>query len=158
MENGPSWFQACRFWCCGAPRRVISHGHESRPCSPRPEVRLYSITTLPRWVDSASAESDAQAAWGRYSAGLRIHEDNHRRIALKHASDLHLRLSELGTSECRELGPEVTKVAEAHFRRAQLEQDAYDVRTRHGATEGATFHVMPPPQWPPTDTISNKVP
>jgi predicted secreted Zn-dependent protease len=120
-------------------------------CSPRPTVELYSVTTRPRWADSASAEADAQAAWGSYIKALRIHEENHRRIAFKYASNLHRRLSELGTSTCAELGREVTKLVNANSANSQKEQEAYDARTRHGLTEGATFRRVTTAVRPPTE-------
>jgi predicted secreted Zn-dependent protease len=94
---------------------------------------------MPRWEDKSTASADLQQRWARYYDALKLHEDGH----IQHGRELALlirgRLMSLGTLPCERL-PEI---AEGEYQRVysnlKSRDKEYDVRTNHGATQGARF-------------------
>jgi predicted secreted Zn-dependent protease len=108
-------------------------------CVPKATVDLVSRVTLPYWADSSRAGSLLQAAWGTYLKALAFHEDNHRLIAFRHVSDFQRKLADLHAPTCSMLAADIRNLAKDITTKSQRAQDAYDRKTRHGATEGASW-------------------
>jgi predicted secreted Zn-dependent protease len=102
-------------------------------------VALHIGMALPSWTPSPSAQPGTAASWTHYTAALRTHEQGHVSIARSYARKLLSDLRRLPGGSCSTLLQSASSVANADISAAQAANDAYDARTAHGATQGATF-------------------
>jgi len=88
--------------------------------------------TRPRLADEATASKGLLERWRRYYRALTEHEAGHANLAYEHRDDV---LSAIKGATC-----ETAQAAgQAALDRIRALQRDYDARTRHGATQGATF-------------------
>ncbi len=104
-------------------------------------VLVRSLIVLPQWTDQAAADRDLVRAWNGYRFRLREHEDGHRAITLRSATELFNRVLARPASACTSLRDDVRALADSVFQSSADSQAAYDVETRHGLGQGA--------RWPP---------
>ena len=102
-------------------------------------VRTRIVYTMPRWVVPAAAPQALRAKWARYVSRLRLHEEGHGVNARAAGWRIDRAFGRLSASTCAGLTASLERVAAAHVRASNLADAAYDRRTRHGATQGATF-------------------
>lgn len=110
----------------------------ARGCTPTGvSVNLELAVRYPAWVDSARASPAMLEEWRRYLAALKEHEANHAAIAIKGANRLARELRNLVAPGCGLLQLEARRRATEIMSAIREENQLYDERTRHGATEGA---------------------
>lgn len=117
-------------------------GSEQRPngCVPLTvNVYLDLSVQVPAWRDSSSAPVAVRNAWNRYVTALRTHETNHANIAIRGANWLASELRNLVTPVCSALQADAQMLAVRAALAIRSENDRYDVRTRHGVTEGVVL-------------------
>ncbi|MCW2962030.1 MAG: hypothetical protein JWM90_2417 [Thermoleophilia bacterium] len=113
----------------------------SRGCS----IGSVSVTvrqryTMPKWSMPTDAAADVRAAWDAYLVRLWVHEKGHGFLTRQAAAKVNFVLMRVGTrSTCSALDAAASSVAKSQMRLDGLRQAAYDARTSHGATQGATF-------------------
>ncbi|HAM70495.1 MAG TPA: hypothetical protein DCM86_02510 [Verrucomicrobiales bacterium] len=96
--------------------------------------------TLPYWQPSTNSRSWLPSAWNDYFQALRLHEAHHAELAEEAATEIHRRVSALGGSgDCDSLKRQINTTGEAVLEEYRQKQKAYDVETRHGATQGAVL-------------------
>ena len=96
---------------------------------------------VPRKQAPADANDRMAAEWARFSTALMIHERGHAENATRHARQLYAVLHDHGPFASREeLEAFVKAEGDKCIADANAEDLAYDKRTRHGDTQGATLH------------------
>jgi predicted secreted Zn-dependent protease len=97
--------------------------------------------TLPRWQPADEVEQAIIDAWRDYLVALWQHENGHRDIGAKAASEIETVLPTLPPRRsCADAEISANQTAQAVLARYQAEDRQYDAETHHGATQGATFH------------------
>ncbi|MDH4215816.1 MAG: DUF922 domain-containing protein [Gallionella sp.] len=102
-------------------------------------VKVSGEILMPRWTDEPSATLELQRRWSDHYAALKRHEDGH----VQHGRELALmvkeRLMGLGALPC----DQIRALAQEEFQRLydnlKGRDQEYDIRTNHGATQGAQF-------------------
>lgn len=89
-------------------------------------IELNSTITLPEWRQPENADSTLVAAWNRYLADLRSHEDGHRALAYRTASEIRRALARLRVEDCAFIVNEARKVGEALLARHRKESADFD--------------------------------
>jgi predicted secreted Zn-dependent protease len=105
----------------------------------RVTVTLTSTVTLPVWTPPPGVESSLVAEWGRYRRALAVHERGHRALTYAGAGRILRAIEGLGDQSCAFIGSSVRAVAEPLLAALRSEDARYDLETRHGATQGATW-------------------
>jgi predicted secreted Zn-dependent protease len=104
------------------------------------QIKLLLVVTLPSWQGQERAPAALRAAWSKFSAALRRHEEGHVEIALRHVARLRAALQAMKPEAAC---PDLLKRAEAllHDVDAAMmkEQLDYDATTNHGATQGCVL-------------------
>ncbi len=101
-------------------------------------VSINSEITLPRWTAPEDAEPALIDEWNRFLSALETHEAGHKDISAKAGHNIITRLR--GFSDlCSNINSRATELARAIVDRAVIEQSEYDISTRHGLTQGASF-------------------
>ncbi len=96
--------------------------------------------TLPRWIPPTNTPPEVRAAWAKYIAALEVHETGHADLAIAAAAEMHKRVNEIGSDlDCITLRTRVQNECQAVLDSHRAQEKDYDRRTRHGATQGATF-------------------
>ena len=94
--------------------------------------------TLPHWVGSTNASQELKMEWQRYLRALAQHEYGHAQNGLAAAREVHDRLRQAGEdSNCEALRQRLNLLCQNIVSKHKEADQAYDQRTRHGATEGA---------------------
>jgi predicted secreted Zn-dependent protease len=95
---------------------------------------------LPRWIAPTNAPAEVRAAWAKYIAALEAHEAGHAELAIAAAAEMHKRMERIGSeSDCNTLQTRVQTECQSVLDSFRAQEKDYDRRTRHGATQGATF-------------------
>ena len=95
---------------------------------------------LPRWGARESASPDLAVQWDRYLRALRLHEDGHEALARDAAEAIRKGLLSLGGfKNAHDLAAAVDRGAKALLADYQSREVGYDLKTAHGATQGASF-------------------
>ena len=95
---------------------------------------------MPRWRDARNGPAELAAAWRRFIAALRRHEEGHAAIARRGARRIARRLEALRTfPSCARLELAADAAAERILEETRRAERAYDRRTGHGDTQGARF-------------------
>jgi predicted secreted Zn-dependent protease len=98
------------------------------------------VTTLPRWQPTPEAAPEVVADWNRFIRALGEHEHGHARLALAALADVRHRVKNMGTDpDCRALGRRIEEVVNRAIAEHRARDRDYDVRTRHGANQGAAL-------------------
>jgi len=100
-------------------------------------VAVDAIVTLPRWEMTRSAEGATRTEWNRYVLALADHEAGHVAVATAAADDVAALLHDLQAESPLSLHRKGDRLARERVAIARSEEDAYDVRTRHGLSQGA---------------------
>ena len=130
-DRGP--FDALTKWFVSWHFSHRKEGGRCRVGTPRIEVAI--TTTLPRWIEGESTEG-----WQRYLAGLSEHESGHAQNARAAGEAVFETLEKLPpAASCGDLDAQATREGKEVLRSFNAEDDAYDQRTQHGKTQGATF-------------------
>jgi len=117
-------------------------GSRTAPGGCRPNgvtVYLDLSVRYPVWKDSAAAATSVREEWNRYVTALKAHEGNHAAIAIRGANRLARGLRDLVSPICSTLQTDAQRLATEAVRSIRRENEQYDERTRHGATEGASL-------------------
>jgi predicted secreted Zn-dependent protease len=119
----------------------VAAGAGVRAGSPIVDVR--ATVTTPAWRPPANAAPELAAAFARYEAAVRAHEDRHVAIAACAGEELLAELDALGEfgefGDAAALDREVELRARAVLERARAVETAYDRETEHGRLEGVVF-------------------
>ncbi|MNR04813.1 hypothetical protein D3C85_1208040 [compost metagenome] len=103
-------------------------------CVPESADLQYSITiTLPDLETRDQLSRGDRAAWDRYFTALVSHEVNHARIVEEGAKRIKAAMRAANTCEAMQAA------ARAGMDEVSAASAQYDLQTRHGALEGATF-------------------
>jgi predicted secreted Zn-dependent protease len=103
-------------------------------------VALEITIMLPRWAGYDRGSRRLKAAWDKYVAALRIHENGHRDIDQAAADAIEKELGAItARSTCAELQTLIDTTAGGLTDRAHLQNRQYDEATDHGRTQGATL-------------------
>jgi predicted secreted Zn-dependent protease len=104
-------------------------------------VTTTTITiTLPRWIPPTNTPPEVRTAWAKYIAALEVHEAGHADLAIAAAAEMHKRVTAIGNDlDCITLRTRVQSECQAVLDSHRAQEKDYDRRTRHGATQGATF-------------------
>lgn len=116
----------------------------------RYRIREFALTTevtmtLPRWRPPPDADTNVVTHWTRYYQALITHELGHVAIARQAATELRRQVDNLASAgsgaELRNRIQQTVNATQELYRRRERD---YDIRTRHGATQGA---VLPRGRW-----------
>lgn len=108
-------------------------GYGTRDCDlGRATTSLEITVTLPRWANPKGADSALITKWNKYYETLSRHEQGHVDIVTKSYPKV---LQAIQNATCQTAEQAALQAIEPIH---EADQD-YDTRTRHGATEGATF-------------------
>jgi predicted secreted Zn-dependent protease len=113
------------------------------------EVQLRTRVTLPRWTPPAGAPPALVAQWGTFLRALAVHEAGHAAHGAEAAREVRRELERVVMPSCGMMQLRTRDVAEAILERYRARTRDYDVQTRHGATQGAT--------WPPRRTAPDSL-
>ncbi|HEY9228857.1 MAG TPA: DUF922 domain-containing protein [Gemmatimonadaceae bacterium] len=105
-------------------------------------VFVRSEIRLPRWTPPTDASPELVAQWKQFITALQTHEIGHKDIAGRGARDVLTALQRLRTA-CSSFSAEAKRATDGIMARVRNEQAQYDLQTRHGATQGATFPPRP---------------
>lgn len=95
---------------------------------------LTAVITIPGLV---SSDEKAKATFSRYITNLKVHEMGHVDIARKAAMDIDKGILLLpATNTCDELDRIANQLGQARLQKARDEGEQYDLKTRHGRTQG----------------------
>lgn len=93
----------------------------------RPAVDVMVTIVLPGWQDQSSAPSAAQAAWQRYIAEIRQHEDIHRAMAIETAAALDAMIRRVPRqASCNDLARFIDSSAERILAEERRRQTLFD--------------------------------
>lgn len=119
------------------------HGFKRAPnvCSTASfRVTLEIIFRYPRWTKPDDAPRPLMEKWDHYLKNLAIHENGHRDMAVKAATELTLAVAQLPpAATCDDLNREVRALSNNRMKKLTEEQNEYDKTTDHGVTQGALF-------------------
>lgn len=102
-------------------------------CQPINVVVSTRITvTFPHWTPPAGASPELIADWNRFTQALATHEQGHVQLVLDGATRIKTAISGASCDSAN-------AAAQAVVRQIQQDNQAYDARTNHGVTQGATF-------------------
>lgn len=102
-------------------------------------IALAQTYAMPHWVAPDDAAPDVRATWDTYLDRLWAHERGHGRISLAAATTIERQLAAMRRPACDRLLADASAAVHARIRMQRTQQLAYDARTGHGATQGATF-------------------
>jgi predicted secreted Zn-dependent protease len=88
--------------------------------------------TFPRWPGSAAAEPPLRDRWLRYIDALASHENGHVELSANHRDTI---LEAIRSSTCENADDAARKAVQS-LNALSME---YDLKTRHGRRQGATF-------------------
>ncbi|HEX5600830.1 MAG TPA: DUF922 domain-containing Zn-dependent protease [Hyphomicrobiaceae bacterium] len=95
--------------------------------------------TLPRWVDADNAQPELRERWNRFLEALTLHEQGHGELARALAAEIEFAIRNLPPEPtCEELDRKVNELANRMILEDRT-QEAYDLVTGHGQTQGAVF-------------------
>jgi predicted secreted Zn-dependent protease len=109
-------------------------------CEPtRVDVSLELRLILPRLRNPDALSPELRAEWRRFLRALREHQLNHKQIAIECAEQISAGLTSVGPLRCERLEEAMQSITEEVTSTCHARNADYDLRTRHGASEGATF-------------------
>jgi predicted secreted Zn-dependent protease len=117
-------------------------------CRVTPQVDLQVEVLLPEWNARAGADPQVGAMWDTYVGALSRHEAGHVDIASAGAAAVDRLLRTTVATSCIGMDERLRREAGELIERYRQRDREYDERTRHGATQGATW---PPRTTQPTD-------
>jgi predicted secreted Zn-dependent protease len=119
------------------------HGYDRKrgACSTHSfRVTLEIIFRYPKWRQTDDAPPQLKEKWDRYLKNLVIHENGHRDMVVKGATELTRAVAQLPpASSCAALDREVNALYSKYMEKLEQDQYEYDKSTNHGTTQGAIF-------------------
>lgn len=104
------------------------------------EVRVEIEFIFPEWNSPASASTELKDKWNKFIANLRIHENEHRQIAITGGKQILETLNNLPAyPTCEELEDVADKKSNEITESIRSHDREYDATTRHGESQGAVF-------------------
>jgi predicted secreted Zn-dependent protease len=104
------------------------------------EASVDIVFRYPKWVHAGGVPDQLIAKWNNYMKNLTVHENGHRDMAVKAAAELTQSVSKLPPAKsCTDLDREVQTLCRLRMKKLNDDENAYDVRTQHGFTQGAIF-------------------
>jgi predicted secreted Zn-dependent protease len=98
------------------------------------------VFRYPKWVHAGGVPQQLVAKWDRYMKNLTVHENGHRDIAVEAANELSQSMAKLPSApSCADLDREVQVLCRLRMKKLNDDEQAYDVNTKHGYTQGAIF-------------------
>lgn len=95
---------------------------------------------LPKWVSHDDSPADLKNKWSRFIQKLELHEYGHKDIGVQAAGEIERSIAALKPRpSCEELGLTANSIGLQLLERSKPIEVDYDVRTRHGRTQGANF-------------------
>jgi predicted secreted Zn-dependent protease len=93
---------------------------------------------LPRWEKPTEPPDDLEERWARFSESLQVHEDGHKDIAMRAATEIIQALKDLRPHPaCDEAHRSANQAAQAVLDKHRKTEREYDKSTNHGETQGA---------------------
>jgi predicted secreted Zn-dependent protease len=109
-------------------------------CEPtRADVSLELRVTLPRLRNSDALSPELRTEWRKFTRALREHQANHKQIAIECAERVSTGLTAVDAMRCDRLAETMQSITEEITSTCHAQSADYDLRTGHGASEGATF-------------------
>jgi predicted secreted Zn-dependent protease len=102
-------------------------------------VTLTSTVTLPVFTRPSDVDSSLVLQWEQYLRALAVHERGHRAIAYAGAGRVIRAIRGVSDQSCAAISHAVRAVVEPLIAAIRTEEAQYDLETRHGATQGATW-------------------
>lgn len=124
-------------WQIGTRYDFATSGDDCEPT--RVDVSLDLRVTLPRLRNPDALSPELQAEWRRFVRALREHETKHKQIAIDCAKQVSTALAAIGSVRCDRLAEAMQSATEEVTSTCHVRNADYDLRTGHGASEGATF-------------------
>lgn len=97
-------------------------------------IELNSTITLPEWQRPDEADPALVAAWNQYLVDLRSHEDGHRVLAYRAASEIRRALGRLRVEDCAFIVNEARKVGEGILARNRQDNAEFDADPENRVT------------------------
>jgi predicted secreted Zn-dependent protease len=95
---------------------------------------------LPRWKNYADGPAALRKKWNVYMRLLRQHENGHKDIAIKAATEIEKSIAELEpAATCEELADTANELGRRIFSKHADKEKEYDAQTNFGETQGAVF-------------------
>jgi predicted secreted Zn-dependent protease len=108
------------------------------------ELKTKVTVTLPFWHTPKTVAPELRQQWLTYLRALYVHEQGHIDSARQAAAELARQLGGLGDfPSAQQLRHAITQTSTNLIARFRRQEADYDVKTQHGATQGAVFHVGP---------------
>lgn len=131
-------FDALTTWRIDWNYSVVSTGQGCRPDAVSTVTTI--TTTLPRFIPATNAPPELLQRWAKYFSALARHEAQHAANGIAAASEIRTRLASAGgQASCDGLRLELNTLANAIVEQRRRADRELDQRTRHGASDGATF-------------------
>lgn len=109
-------------------------------CEPtRVDASLELLVTLPRLRDPDSLSPELRSKWRSFLRALREHQAKHKQIAMECAERVSAELAAAAAVRCELFDETMQSITEEVTSTCHARSADYDLRTRHGASEGATF-------------------
>ncbi len=105
------------------------------------KVGLHTAVAMPLWQPSTSATSGLAGRWQTFITNLIAHEQGHVALDQQYANKMLTDLQAVSEQSCSELTSLISNTIDADTHALDLANDAYDVNTDHGATQGAVLPV-----------------
>ncbi len=142
-QKGPEWDDGQRYDSLTSWSLTCDHhchvGSDGCGCTCL-KVVLNISYYYPKWVHDDKASPELVDKWNKYLQKLTLHENGHRDIAIRTATDLSHALAQIPPlSSCGELDRRVRMLNREYVRKVTELQSAYDISTNHGLTQGAIF-------------------
>jgi predicted secreted Zn-dependent protease len=118
-------------------------------------VTTFSTTTtititLPLWTAPTNATDFVKTEWQRYFKALSQHEQGHVQFGLAAAAEIQKQMKSIGEDpSCENLKQRLNSLGHNVVKSYKQQDDAYDQRTEHGATQGARLGRGPRPPTEP---------
>ncbi len=95
---------------------------------------------LPKWINNENAPADLRNKWNRFIQNLELHEYGHKEIGIQTAKEIERSIAALKPRpSCEELERAANSIGQQILEKSRPTEADYDLRTRHGITQGAIF-------------------
>lgn len=102
-------------------------------------VIVHITFMYPQWTNNAYAVPGLSSQWQKYIDNLTVHEQGHENLALQYANTLFSGLQNYPDTDCSNIHQSVNTYGDNEIASLNQSEANYDVQTKHGATQGATF-------------------
>ncbi|MBN1379365.1 MAG: DUF922 domain-containing protein [Gammaproteobacteria bacterium] len=96
--------------------------------------------TYPQWINANEADDVLHKKWLNYLVALEKHEQGHRNFAVGAATQIERSIEKLSAEKsCDQLGDKANQIGHQTLEKYINLEREYDLKTRHGETQGAVF-------------------